>query len=64
MRDYEGFEPMFRALDLQDRIIYGTFNEIAEYKINRDGDLRELLKSFLLKDEYQNNKPKIDLKKK
>ncbi len=61
MKDFEGFEPMFRALGLQDLIKYGTFNEIAEYQINRDCDVRELLKSLVLKDEFQTSKPNIDL---
>jgi hypothetical protein len=61
MRDFEGFEPMFRALGLQDLIKYGTFDEIAEYQINRDCDVRELLKSIVLKDEFQTSKPVIDL---
>ncbi len=29
-RDYEAFSPLFRELNLQDKITYGTFNEIAE----------------------------------
>ncbi len=48
-RDYEAFAPLFRELGLLDQIIYGTFNEIAEIQINREGDVREILKHEVLK---------------
>ena len=47
-RDYEAFAPLFRELGLLDLIIYGTFNEIAEIQINREGDVREILKHEVL----------------
>ncbi len=47
-RDYDAFAPLFRELGLLDLIIYGTFNEIAEIQINREGDVREILKHEVL----------------
>lgn len=42
-------------------IKYGTFNEVAEYQINREGDVREIMKSLVLKNEFQIQRPQIDL---
>lgn len=52
---------MFTALGLQDRITYGTFNEVAECQINREGDIREILKSLVMEEQFQEKKPEIDL---
>jgi hypothetical protein len=30
-------------------IKYGTFNEIAELQVNREGEIREIVKSLVLK---------------
>lgn len=61
LRDFESFAPMFNALGLTDRITYGTFNEVAECQINREGDIREILKSLVMKEEFQEKRPEIDL---
>jgi hypothetical protein len=42
-------------------IKYGTFNEVAELQINRDGDIREIGRALVLKDGILANKPTINL---
>jgi preprotein translocase subunit SecA len=49
-RDYKSFKHLFEFLNLQDNIFYGTFNQISENYINKDGDIRELTLSRILKD--------------
>lgn len=40
---------MFQLLNLTSHIKYGTINEICEKHINREGQIRELVKKKLLK---------------
>jgi hypothetical protein len=36
-RDYNSFVDMFKFLEVDDLIKYGTFNEVSEMQINREG---------------------------
>jgi hypothetical protein len=33
-------------------IKYGTFNELAELQLNREGDIRDIVKWLVLKDQF------------
>lgn len=51
-RDYKSFEPLFKFLDLDDHIFYGTFNQISEVILQKQFDIRQ--KSVeLIKSSYQ-----------
>jgi len=54
-RDFESFRTMFEILGLIDDIKYGTFNEIGELHIYRNGDIREIIKGVILSGGYQMN---------
>ena len=36
-RDYEAFKDIFKAFEVEDKITYGTFNQISEIIINKKG---------------------------
>jgi hypothetical protein len=40
---------MFRELGLMGQIKYGTFNNICEMEINKEGDLRDIVLNLILK---------------
>jgi preprotein translocase subunit SecA len=40
-RDFNDFQKLFNKLGVTEHIKYGTFNEIAEYKINRECNIRD-----------------------
>ena len=40
---------MFKLLDLQEQIIYNTFDQICEMDINKSGDLRKIMLNLVLK---------------
>ena len=42
-------------------ITYGTFNEIAEKKLNQDGEIRKIIQALVLKEEFCKNKPVLKL---
>ena len=48
-RDFKSFYKMFDELSLTDSISYGTFNEICEQQINRDGSIRDIVLRLILK---------------
>jgi len=43
LRDNESFLPLFRILGIDKNIYYGTFNEIAERKLNQNGNIRDII---------------------
>jgi hypothetical protein len=47
-RDYEAFLTVFKKLDIEQYITYGTFYTLCENVINENGDVRDLLKSAIL----------------
>lgn len=47
-RDYDAFTRLFEILDVKKLIKYGTFTEICENYINKDGDVREIFLSKIL----------------
>lgn len=48
-RDYSDFKDMFEMLDLGAFITYGTFNQICENYINKDGSIRDIVLAKILK---------------
>ena len=48
-RDYESFRYIFDALNLRDRVFYGTFNQISEREINKRGSIRDSVKAIIMK---------------
>lgn len=46
-RDYDAFSKLFEALHLSEYIHYGTFNKLSEDFINQQGDVRELVLSYI-----------------
>ena len=47
-RDYQAFKQLFEFLEIDERIFYGTFNQICENYINKDGNIRDLVVSMIL----------------
>lgn len=47
-RDYEAFLPLFKQLDVSNKIHYSTLSELAEIVINSKGDIRNAVNNFLL----------------
>mmetsp|Transcript_35881 Transcript_35881/g.34939 ORF Transcript_35881/g.34939 Transcript_35881/m.34939 type:complete len:107 (+) Transcript_35881:22-342(+) len=47
-RDYNEFLNFFQQLGVNNDIRYYTFNELCEYMINEDGDIREGVRSTFL----------------
>lgn len=64
-RDFKAFEQMFDYLKIKEYINYGTFNKLCEGFINREGDLRKIIKDLFLtgkntdKLNIQSNRPEI-----
>ncbi|CAL6025628.1 Conserved_hypothetical protein [Hexamita inflata] len=56
-RDYESFFELFTAFQVQDNIVYGTFNQICEIQINKKCDIRDLTRQ-LIESGTMNNKNK------
>ncbi len=54
-RDYKAFESLFTRLGLLDRVNYGTFNKICEDVLNKNGDVRSRVESFILKNELNDS---------
>ena len=50
-------------MNITDKIYYGTFNQISERYINKDGDIRELTLNRILKDSPIKTKNKDNVKK-
>ena len=48
---------MFNILELKKQIIYSTLNQICEMKINKSGDLRQIMLNLVLK-----NSEKVEIK--
>lgn len=48
-RDYNDFQKLFNKLGVTEYIKYGTFNELAEYKINRECSIRESILNLVIK---------------
>ena len=46
-RDYTAFEPLFNKLDLLKFINYGTFNKVCEDVLNKNGDVRQVIETFI-----------------
>jgi hypothetical protein len=46
-RDYQEFDFLFNAFDVEDYIFYGTFNELCEKMLNADGNLRDLVEKTI-----------------
>jgi hypothetical protein len=56
---------MFKFLDLRHLIKYGTFNEVSELQINREGSVRDIARSLLINQDEESKeqeiiKPSID----
>lgn len=51
-RDYNTFEALFAKLELLDHVNYGTFNKICEDVLNRSGDLRKQVETYVLTNEF------------
>ena len=49
-RDAEAFSPLFEALGVQEQIVYGTFDSLADNLINAGGNVRELTDQLLYSD--------------
>ena len=47
-RDFNDFRALFDELDQIEDIQYGTFVEISNKMINKDGDIRDICKKFLI----------------
>ena len=48
---------LFEFLNIENMIFYGTFNQICENYINKEGNIRDLVLSRILKDKASlNNK--------
>ncbi|CAL6013594.1 Helicase-related_protein [Hexamita inflata] len=46
-RDYDSFLELFTAFQVQDNIVYGTFNQICEIQINKKCDIRDLTRQLI-----------------
>jgi len=51
---------MFIRLGLFDQIKYGTFNELCELQVNRDGEVRDIVRNLVLKEPTQSDVVKRD----
>ncbi|CAF4691084.1 unnamed protein product, partial [Rotaria sp. Silwood2] len=58
MRDKNDFAPVFRALGIEERIEYGTFNKLCESFLNEQCNIREKVHDMII-----NNKNSIDVVK-
>ena len=47
-RDYNYFRPLFESLNVTKDIHYGTFNELCERIILKNGDIREFVQNYLM----------------
>ncbi|CAF3045236.1 unnamed protein product [Rotaria sp. Silwood2] len=56
MRDKNDFAPVFRALGVEERIEYGTFNKLCENFLNEQCNIREKVRDMIM-----NNKNVIDV---
>ncbi|CAF2394409.1 unnamed protein product [Rotaria sp. Silwood2] len=56
MRDKNDFAPVFRALGIEERIQYGTFNKLCENFLNEQCNIREKVHDMIM-----NNKNVIDV---
>ena len=50
-RDRDDFAPLFNALGISERIEYGTFNTLCENLLNEQCNVREKVRSMILKNE-------------
>jgi len=48
-RDYNAFKALFDLLDLTDYIHYGTFDKLCEQTLNENGQVRDIVKGFILR---------------
>jgi len=46
-RDYDSFQPVFKAFDIHEHISYGTFNRLCEDFINLQGDVRDIVAAII-----------------
>ena len=46
-RDYSDFKIFFEKLKIEEKIFYGTFNEICEKRINKNGDIRIMCSNLI-----------------
>ncbi|CAF4926654.1 unnamed protein product, partial [Rotaria sp. Silwood1] len=58
-RDMNDFVPVFRALGIEERIKYGTFNKLCEQLLNEQCNLREKVRDMIL-----DNKSVLDIAQK
>ncbi|CAF4894014.1 unnamed protein product, partial [Rotaria sp. Silwood1] len=56
MRDKNDFAPVFRALGIEERIEYGTFNRLCENLLNEQCNVRDKVREMIV-----DNKSKIDV---
>ena len=47
-RDYNDFKDIFDKLNITSKIFYGTFNQICERFINKDGSIRDMILNRVL----------------
>ncbi len=67
-RDYNAFEQLFKKLNLNEFIKYGTFNKICEDLLNKNGDVRQIIENFFLNNKLEiasnlNEESKINFQK-
>jgi preprotein translocase subunit SecA len=62
-RDHESFNHLYEFLNIDEKIVYGTFNKICEKYINKDGEIRDLTLKRILKDYPFENKKVDNVKK-
>lgn len=48
-RDYEAFKGLFDILNISKYIQYGTFNRLCEAALNKNGDLRQVVRDMISK---------------
>jgi hypothetical protein len=49
-RDYSAFTSLFYSLGVLNYIRYGTFNELREFIINENGNIRDVVEQIISKD--------------
>ncbi len=52
-RDYEDFRILIETLGIKDSIQYGTFTEISDKLINKEGDLRQMSQQLLRGEKFK-----------
>jgi GTPase SAR1 family protein len=62
-RDYDEFVSLFEAFNVSGHIHYGTFSNLCEAVINENGNVRELVRKFILGDRAS-IKPRTNTRKK